>query len=101
MPPDWNLKDIDPEGNRPFGKVKALVVKRAHQYYDLIVKRKTEREYKLLDALDLYESFHYIQRQTTWGDFPWGCVCVRCNKWTLRVHISVDVSVQVRCCGTR
>ena len=31
----------------------------------------------------MYESFHYIQRQTTWGDFPWGCVCVWCSKWTL------------------
>ena len=77
MPRDWYLKNIDQEGKQPFGEVKALVVMLAHQYYDLTLKRKTEGGYDLLDALDLYESLYYIRRQT-WGDFPWGCVCVGC-----------------------
>ena len=72
MPRDWYLKSIDPDGKRPLGEVKLQVVKRAHQYYDLVRKRRTEGEYGLLDALELYESFHLIQRQTTWGKFPWG-----------------------------
>ena len=47
----------------------------------------------LLDALDLYESFHLIQRQTTWGEFPWGCICLRCQKWTLCEHTSLMASL--------
>ena len=31
MPRGWYLKSIDPDGKRPFGEVKHLVVKRAHQ----------------------------------------------------------------------
>ena len=65
MPRDWYLKSIDPDGKRPFGEVKLEIVKRAHQYHDLVIHRKTEGEYDLLDALKLYESFHYIQRQTS------------------------------------
>ena len=46
-----------------------------------------------MDALDLYESFHLIQRQTTWGDFPWGCICLRYQKWTLCEHTSLVASL--------
>ena len=72
MPRDWYLKSIDPDGKRPFGEVKLQIVKRAHQYFDLVRSRKAEGQYELLDALELYKSFHLIQRQTSWGDFPWG-----------------------------
>ena len=93
MPRDWYLKSIDPDGKRPFGEVKLQIVKRAHQYFDLVHSRKTEGEMDLLDALDLYGSFHLIQRQTTWGDFPWGCICLRCQKWTLCEHTSLMASL--------
>ena len=46
-----------------------------------------------MDALDLYESFHYIQRQTSWGRFPWGCICLRCCKWTLCEHTALLTSL--------
>jgi hypothetical protein len=38
-------------------------------YEDLILERTTEDQYQLLDALDLYESFHYVRRETDWGKF--------------------------------
>ena len=56
-------------------------------------------EYGLLDALDLYESFNLVQRQASWGQpdkdgkpdegFPWGCLCLRCQKWTLCEHTAL------------
>ena len=60
MPRQRFLKHINPEGTRPFSEVKQMVVQRANQYYQLIVQRKTEGGYDLLDALELYESLYYI-----------------------------------------
>ena len=68
------LKHIDPDGQWPFGEVYALIVHRAYPYYDIIVKQTTEGGYDLVDALKMYESFYYLHRQTTWGDFPVKCV---------------------------
>ena len=42
MPLQWYLKQLDPDGKREFSEVKPLVLKRAYQFYDLIVKRTTE-----------------------------------------------------------
>ena len=93
VPQQWSLKHIDPEGKLPFSEVKQLVVQRAYQYYQLIVERKTEGEYDLLDALELYESFYYLHRQTTWGEFPVGCVCLGSCKWTLCEHTALVTSL--------
>ena len=103
MPRDWYLKSIDPEGKRPFAEVKKKIAKRAHQYYALVRQEKTMGEYGLLDALDLYESFHLVQRQASWikpgkpgkpdEGFPWGCLCLRCQKWTLCEHTALVESL--------
>ncbi len=53
VPLQWYLKHLDPDGKRPFREVKELVVWRAYQYYDLIVKRTTKGGYDLENALDL------------------------------------------------
>ena len=65
MPLQWFLKHLDPDCTKPFSEVKEEVARRAQQYYDLIIARTTEGQYKLEDALDLYESFYYIHRQPT------------------------------------
>ena len=72
MPRDWYLKSIDPDGKRPFGEVKLQIVKRAHQYHDLVRSRKTEGQLELLDALDLYESFHLITTSDLMGQLSVG-----------------------------
>ena len=48
-----------------------------------------------MDALDLYESFHMIQLHDDWDEegFPWGCVCLRCQKWTLCEHSALIASL--------
>ena len=60
-------------------------------------------EYGLLDALHLYESFHLVQRQASWSQpgkdgkpdegFPWGCLCLQCQKWTLCEHTALVESL--------
>jgi hypothetical protein len=47
----------------------------------------------LEDALDLYESFYYIHRQPTWGEFPASCVCLGCCKWTICEHTALLTSL--------
>jgi hypothetical protein len=46
--------------HKTFREVKEEVARRAHQYYDLVVAPTAEGQYKLEDALDLYESFYYL-----------------------------------------
>ncbi len=50
---------------------------------DLVLERTTEDQYQLLDALDLYELFHYVRRETDWGKFPFACICKWCCKWII------------------
>ncbi len=63
-------------------------------YEDLILERTSEDQYQFLDALDLYESFHYVRRATEWGGkFPLMCICKWCCKWTICEHTSLVRSV--------
>ena len=95
MPRDWYLKSLDPGGKRPLAEVQALVSARADQYWDLCREGTTQGQFGLLDALDLYESFHMIQLHDDWDEegFPWGCVCLRCQKWTLCEHSALIASL--------
>jgi hypothetical protein len=91
MPRDWYLKSLDPDGKRPLAEVHRLVSDRADQYWALARAETADGQYGLLDALDVYESFNLIQRHADWcptpGEgFPWGCLCLRCQKWTLCEH---------------
>ena len=45
------------------------------------------------DALNLYESFYYIHRQPTWGDFPPSCGCLGCCKCTICKHTALLTSL--------
>ena len=95
MPRDWYLKSLDPGGKRPLAEVQALVSARADQYWDLCREGTTQGQFGLLDALDLYESFHMIQLHDDWDEegFPWGCVCLRCQKWTVCEHSALLASL--------
>jgi hypothetical protein len=42
-------------------------------YYDLVVTRKDEGLYDFPNALEIYESFVWITRKSTWGKYPARC----------------------------
>ena len=73
VPRQSYLKRIDPDGTRPFADVKAEVSKMANRYYSLIIaettsaRHRAEIERGLVSAMEVYESFHLIKRQTNWG----------------------------------
>ena len=93
IPRQWYIQSLNPDGKRPFQAVRAEIVRRAHMYEELIIERTTEDQYKLLDALDLYESFDYVRRETDWGKFPFACICKWCCKWTICEHTGLLTSV--------
>jgi hypothetical protein len=68
----WSL---DPDGKRTLANVYKEVYKRLSLYYNHIVTCKDEGKYDILNALELYESFHWIRCQSTLGKYPLGCTC--------------------------
>ena len=72
VPRQSYLKRIDPDGTRPFADVKAEVSKMTSRYYSLIIAEQTSARHRaeiergLVSAMEVYESFHLIRRQTTW-----------------------------------
>ena len=47
LPRQLYLNDIDPAGKRPLAELRDQIVKRVHQYYDLVVRRQLEGGNKL------------------------------------------------------
>jgi len=94
IPREWYIQSLNPDGKRPYQEVRAEIVRRARMYEDLIFERTTEGQYQFLDALDLYESFYYVRRAPEWGgNFPLGCICKWCCKWTICEHTALVRSV--------
>ncbi len=70
IPRTWYLNSLNPDGKRPFQAVRAEIVRCAQMYEDLKLNRRTEAQYQILDAWDLYESFYFVRHGTSWGKFP-------------------------------
>ena len=95
VPRQSYLKCIDPDGTRPFADVKAEVSKMTNIYHSLIIAEKTSARHRaeiergVVSAMEVYESFHLIRRQTNWGISELGCahrehsMCTLCTLCTL------------------
>jgi hypothetical protein len=93
MPRRWYLNAIYPQGTRPTDDVIKEVTKRATQYYALVAERKTEGRYGFKDAMELYETFHWLRRQRTYGQYPLGCTCRTCCSSCLCWHSALVTSL--------
>ena len=68
------LRRIDPDGTRPLEDLRAEVRAQGIRYFHLVmdplsVKGRAEAaQHGVVAALDIYESFHMVQRQTSWGN---------------------------------
>jgi hypothetical protein len=68
------IRSIDPDGTLPQEDVRNEVRAQAWRYFSLVmdplsVKGRAEAaRHGVVAALDIYESFHMVQRQTSWGD---------------------------------
>ena len=79
MPRQWWLRKLDPDGLLTVPELrqklephvrmyKAVVLRIGHEPPDLDVKQ----------ALRIYQKFHLISRQSTWGRIPISCSCKVC-----------------------
>jgi hypothetical protein len=75
MQRQWYLKSLDHDGKRTLANVYKEVYKQLSLYYDLIITCKDEGKYDIVNALELYELFHWIRRQSTRGKYLLGCTC--------------------------
>ncbi len=73
IPRSANLERIDPDGTRPFEDVLREVRAQAWPYYNLVVDplsangKAESAKFGVVKALDIYESFHMVSRQTSWA----------------------------------
>ena len=44
-------------------------------YHEQVVMGKRKQGVEVHQALDLYESFHHLTYESTWGKLPWPCTC--------------------------
>ena len=66
------MREIDPNSTRPFEDVKQEIKDQAWRYYHLVMnpnsnsaKGKAVSALDVVAAMDMYESFHLVQRQST------------------------------------
>ena len=73
VPRQSYLRRIDADGKRPLEDVKKEVTAMAFRYYYLVLAETTKEKHVadvaqgLLSTLDVYESFHLVQKQTDWA----------------------------------
>jgi hypothetical protein len=68
------IRSIDPDGTPPLDNVRTEVRAQAWRYFSLVMDplsakgRAEEAQHGVVASLDIYESFHMVQRQTSWGN---------------------------------
>ncbi len=68
------IRSIDPNGTRPLEDVRAEVRAQAWRYFSLVMDphsakgRAEVAQHGVVASLDIYESFHMVQRQTSSGN---------------------------------
>ena len=67
------IRDIDPNGTRPFEDVKKEIKEQAWRYYHLVMNpystegKAASALHGVVAAMNIYESFPLVQRNSTWA----------------------------------
>ncbi len=56
------------------------------QYVKIVVYGNQPEDMGVSEALDLYETFHHLERKDSWGAIPWPCSCANCHKHCVCKH---------------
>ncbi len=68
------------------------------QYVAIVVNGNQPEDMGVSEALDLYETFHYLDRKDFRGAVPWSCSCVNNHKHCVQAcgpcHFSLQPSDQ-------
>jgi hypothetical protein len=63
------------------------------EYVNIVVNGNHSEEMGVSEALDLYETFHHLERKDSWGAVPWSCTCVNSHRHCVCKHAGLITSV--------
>jgi hypothetical protein len=63
------------EHRRPADELRAILREMKDKNEDLVIDDKHGDGMDVIEALDVYKTFHHLTRATDWGKVPWPCSC--------------------------
>ena len=93
IPRQHVLKRIDPCNSKPIEDVRRELRSLKNEYVNIVVNGNHSAEMGVSEALDLYETFHHLERKDSWGAVPWSCSCVNSHKHCVCKHGGLITSV--------
>ena len=87
------LKAIDPDFTKCTEDVLACLRPLAQQYEQYVLNDEYEQVLGLNDALNVYESFHHLTREASWGKVPLACTCEGSHAHAVREHAALFTAV--------
>ena len=95
VPSQRLLNILDPDGTLDTAELRELLKERRQQYEDIVLDKDTEvlDKMPLEEALDVYESFHHMTRNATWGKVPFTCTCVTSHAHCVCQHAVMLTSI--------
>ena len=70
MPRQHILKTLDPVYCKSVEEVRADLRALKESYVDMVLNNRYPDDKSVTKCLDIYESFHHMERKATWGAVP-------------------------------
>ena len=94
MPAQHILKKLDPENKRSVTDVLADLQPLQDQYANLVVRNRPDLvPVDIKQALEIYKSFHLLEKSASWGDIPVRCTCLECFRDCVCAHTVLFTSL--------
>ncbi len=75
MPQQHLLKTLDPVYSKSVEEVLAELWALKESYVEMVLNNRYPDYMSVTECLDIYLSFHHMERKATWGAVPWPCSC--------------------------
>ena len=95
MPRQHVLKRIDPTNSKSVEEVRSELRDLSRQYVAVVINDKRPADMTVSNALDLYETFHHLERKADWAmlPIPLSCSCATNHKDCCCKHGGLVASV--------
>ena len=93
MPRQHILKEFDPDFTKSTKEVVDYLTPLAHEYERYVLNDEYEQVQSLDEALDVYETFHHLTRDATWGKVPLACSCEGSHADAICEHAALFTAV--------
>jgi hypothetical protein len=93
IPRQHILKTLDPEHTRPVAELRKALSPMKDEYLDVVIDNEHDPAMELEQVLDVYETFHHLTRDASWGKIPLPCSCVTCHAHCVCKHGTLFTSI--------